>query len=32
VAHIPSEWIRINPDKILTEEQRQEIAQRFRRP
>ena len=23
VAHIPSEWIRINPDRILTDEQRE---------
>ena len=30
-AHIPVEWIRINPGKNLTEEQRQAIAERFSR-
>lgn len=30
-AHIPVNWIRINPKKELTEEQREERAERFRR-
>lgn len=28
-AHVPTEWIRINPGKELTEEQGIELAQRF---
>lgn len=30
-AHIPTEWIRINPSVRLTEEQRQQRAERLRR-
>lgn len=31
VAHIPVEWIRINPGMELTEEQREKRAERARR-
>ncbi len=30
-AHIPVAWIKINPAKQLSEEQRREIAERFKR-
>ena len=30
-AHIPVAWIKINPTKQLPEEQRREIAERFKR-
>lgn len=30
-AHIPVAWIKINPTKQLSEEQRREIAERFKR-
>ena len=30
-AHIPIAWIKINPTKQLSEEQRKEIAERFKR-
>ena len=30
-AHIPVAWIKINPTKQLSEEQRKEIAERFKR-
>lgn len=29
VAHIPTSWIRINPEKELSDEQRQAIAERL---
>ena len=31
VAHIPTSWIRINPEKELSDEQRQAIAERLNR-
>jgi hypothetical protein len=31
VAHIPVSWIRINPEKELSDEQRQAIAERLNR-
>lgn len=31
LAHIPVEWIRINPTKQLSEEQRQQLADRARK-
>lgn len=31
VAHFPVRWIKINPPKELTEEQRAEIAERFKK-
>ena len=31
VAHIPTSWVRINPEKNLSDEQRQEMAERLKR-
>lgn len=31
VAHIPTDWVKINPPRPMSEERRAELAERFRR-